>query len=88
LLTALAGIGIEGEIDGALAVAQFQKLVRVEMGSQRTGDADDPRQGWWVKEFFLRDATARDFARPELSTPVVPLRQESGDRDPANELHG
>src|ERR1035437_1747221 len=38
LLAALVGVDIEGEIDGARTVAQFQKLVRVEMGAQRTGD--------------------------------------------------
>jgi hypothetical protein len=38
LLAALVVIDIEGEIDGALAFTQLEKLVQVEMGSQRTGD--------------------------------------------------
>lgn len=38
LLAALVVIDVEGEIDGARAVAQLEKLVRVEMSSQRTGD--------------------------------------------------
>jgi hypothetical protein len=38
LLAALVGIDIEGKIDGARAVAQLEKLVHVEMSSQRTGD--------------------------------------------------
>ena len=42
LLAALVGIDIEGEIDGARTVAQFQKLVRVEMGSQRAGHIRKP----------------------------------------------
>ena len=38
LLAAVVGIDIEGEIDGAWPVAQLSKLIRVEMGAQRTGD--------------------------------------------------
>ena len=38
LLAALVGIDIESEIDGARTFAQLAELVRVEMGSQRTGD--------------------------------------------------
>jgi len=37
LLAALVLIDVEGEIDRALAFAQLVELVRVEMGSQRTG---------------------------------------------------
>jgi len=43
LLAALVGIDIEGEIDGAGAVAQLEKLVHVEMSSQRTGDVAKAR---------------------------------------------
>ena len=38
LLAALVLIDVEGEIDRALTFAQLAELVRVEMGSQRTGD--------------------------------------------------
>src|SRR5580704_3899554 len=38
LLAALVLIDIEGEIDGARSFGQLAELVRVEMGSQRTGD--------------------------------------------------
>ena len=37
LLAAAVGIDIEGEINGARAVAQLLKLVSGEMGAQRTG---------------------------------------------------
>ena len=38
LLSTAVGVGIKGHIDGARAVAQLAELVRIEMGSQRTGD--------------------------------------------------
>ncbi len=38
LLAAAIGIDIEGEIDGARAVAQLAKLAGVEMDAQGTGD--------------------------------------------------
>jgi hypothetical protein len=34
----VVGIDIEGEINGARAVAQLSKLVGVEMGAKRTGE--------------------------------------------------
>jgi hypothetical protein len=36
---------------------------------------------------FLKDAAARDFAKPELSKAITLLRQHSDDPDPANELY-
>jgi hypothetical protein len=36
---------------------------------------------------FLKDAAARDFAKPELSKAITLLRQHSDDHDPANELY-
>ena len=38
MLSALVGINIEGEIDGARSLAQLVELLRVEMSAQRTGD--------------------------------------------------
>jgi len=38
LLSALVGVNIEGEIDGARSFAQLVELLRVEMSSQRAGD--------------------------------------------------
>ena len=38
VLAALIGIDIEGEINSAWSVAKLSKLVRVEMGAQRTGE--------------------------------------------------
>ena len=38
LLAAAVGIDIEGEINGARAVAQLSKLAGVEVGAQRAGD--------------------------------------------------
>ena len=38
LLSATVGIDIEGEIDGARAIAQLLKLESVEMRAERTGD--------------------------------------------------
>jgi len=43
LLAAAVGIDIEGEINGARAVAQLLKLVSVEMGAQRAGDVAKTR---------------------------------------------
>ena len=37
-MSALVGINIEGEIDGALSFAQLVELLCVEMSAQRTGD--------------------------------------------------
>jgi len=37
---------------------------------------------------FLKDAWARVFAEPELSRPMVQLRQDPHGHNPANELHG
>ena len=37
LLSALVGVDVEGEIDGALAITQLLELVGVEMGAQRAG---------------------------------------------------
>src|ERR1035437_4229844 len=37
---------------------------------------------------FLKDAVARDFAKPKLSKAIILLRQQSDDHDPANELNG
>jgi len=42
-LAAAVGIDIEGEINGALAVAQLLKLESVEMRAQRTGDVAKTR---------------------------------------------
>jgi len=38
LLSALVGIDVECEMDGAGTVAQLAELAVVEMGSQRAGD--------------------------------------------------
>jgi hypothetical protein len=43
LLSATVGIDIEGEIDGARAIAQLLKLESVEMRAERTGDVAKPR---------------------------------------------
>jgi hypothetical protein len=37
LLSALVGVDIEGEIDGALAITQLPKLDVIQMGAQRAG---------------------------------------------------
>ncbi len=37
LLSALVGVDIEGEIDGALAITQLPKLGVIQMGAQRAG---------------------------------------------------
>src|SRR6202007_1046516 len=37
LLSALVGVDIEGEIDGALAITQLVELGVIQMGAQRTG---------------------------------------------------
>jgi len=41
-LAAAISIDIEGEINGARAVAQLAKLAGVEMGAQRTGEVAKP----------------------------------------------
>ena len=43
LLSAVVGIDIEGEINGAWPVAELSQLIRVEMGAQRTGEVMKPR---------------------------------------------
>ena len=43
LLAAAVGVDIEGEIDGARAVAQLLKLAGVQMRAQRAGDVAKTR---------------------------------------------
>ena len=43
LLTALVGIHIEGEIDGARTISQLMELIGVEVCSQRTGHVLEAR---------------------------------------------
>ncbi len=42
LLAAAVGIDIEGEINGARAIAQLLKLADIQMGAERTGEVAKP----------------------------------------------
>ena len=57
MLAALVLICIEGEIDGALAVAQLTELCGVEMRAQRAGDVGETclTQGGIVEQTFDQD---------------------------------
>lgn len=47
LLAAAVGVDVEGEINGARAVAQLSKLGGGEMGAQRTGSGVSDGKGRW-----------------------------------------
>jgi hypothetical protein len=55
-LTALVGVGIEGQVDSATVTAQLVKLARVEIAPQRAGDvvkAGLPQEGEIERAWLL-----------------------------------
>ena len=56
-LPALIGVGIEGQVDRAGAIAQLAKLTCIEMASHRTGDVVEARlpQDGEVEQAFDQD---------------------------------